>query len=171
MKKFVFGLLFLGLTSLGYAQELDNEAKEVVLEGVTVTPVNIDYLKKVQGNATPEIVKALENKAARFNIKESPMFDNGIGPYKVYFSNSKGRIVATYNNEGKILSSKEKFGDVVIPVPVRNTVYQAFPDWKINSNTYMVYYNGERGTKKTYHFQIGKDGLKEKLKLVFEGRK
>lgn len=174
MKAIVFGMLFLGLTSLGYAQELNKEAnedetQEVVLEGVTVTALNMDYLEKVHDKATPEVVKELEHKAARFKIKGTPIYFSEVGPYEVHFSNSKGNIIATYNRKGKILVSSEKFKDVVLPLEVRNSVYREYPDWKINSNVYLVSYHHNKGVKKIYQFQIGKDNDKRNLRTDVAG--
>ena len=174
MKAIVFGMLFLGLTSLGYAQELNNEAKEeetqeVVLEGVTVTALNMDYLEKVHDEVTPEVVKELEHKAARFKIKGTPIYFSDVGPYEVHFSNSKGNIIATYNRKGKIMVSSEKFKDVASPVVVRNSVYNEYPDWEIKSSVYLVSYHYNKGVKKLYQFQIGKDNYKKNLKIDMDG--
>lgn len=171
MKKFVFGLMFLGVASLVCSQEIKRESQEIVLEGVTVSSPNFSYLASVQDKNTPQVVVGLERKAASFNLKESPIYNKMDKAYEVFFSNNKGRIVATYDNKGKILSSFEKFGDVVLPVTVRNTVYESYPDWKINSNTYLVSYYRDKSVKKTYHFQIVKDNLKKNLKLTMKARK
>jgi hypothetical protein len=168
MKKAVIGLLFLGLASLAFSQEPEGKAQEVELEGVTVTSPNFNYLNSVQDKNTPEIVKVLERKAASFDLKESPIYNRIDEAYEVFFSNSKGKIVATYDNDGQILSSFEKFGDVVLPVPVRNTIFADYPDWKVNSNAYAVSYYRHKGVKKTYHFQISKNDKKKNLKLTLK---
>lgn len=171
MKKALFGLLFLGLASLAFSQEPKSEAQEVALEGVTVTSPNFTYLTSVQDNNTPANVKVLERKAASYDLKESPIYNKVAEAYEVFFSNSKGRILATYDNDGKILSAFEKFGDVVLPVPVRNTIFEEYPDWKVNSNAYAVTYYRDKGVKKTYHFQISKNAKKRNLKLTLKGWK
>lgn len=164
MKKVVFGIFFLGFASLTYSQE-------VVLEGVTVTSPNFSYLSSVQDENTPANVAVLERKVASFNLQESPVFNKIDKAYEVFFSNSKGRIVATYDDEGKILSSFEKFEDVVLPTSIRNTIYQSYPDWKMNSNTYVVSYYHDKSVKKTYHFQILKNDTKKNLKLTLKASK
>jgi hypothetical protein len=168
MRKWVFGFLFMGLASLLSSQEPRAEVRPLVLEGVTVTSPNFDYLAMVQDKSTPETVKALERKAASFDLKESPVYNEIDKAYEVFFSNSKGRIVATYDNQGKILSSVEKFGNVIIPAPVRNTIYLAYPEWAISENTYMLTYFHNKGFKKTYHFQISKGDETKNLKLTWK---
>ena len=169
MRAILFGMLFIGLTSLSFAQELNDEAQEVVLEGVTVTALNMNYLNEVHDAATPEIVKGLETRAAGFDIKKSPNYNDDFGPYKVYFSNSKGRIIATYNRNGEILASSEKFKDVILPIEVRNAVYSRYPDWTVESNVYLVSYYHRKGVNKMYQFNIGKDGMNKNLKIGVDG--
>ena len=170
MRKAVFGLLFLGLASLAYAQDRPQEdVREVVLEGVTLTSPNYDYLAEVQDPEASQTVKKLERKAANFDIKESPVYNKIDKAYEVFFSNSKGKIVATYDEDGKILSAFEKFGDIIVPESIRNTVVQAYPDWKMNSNKYLVTYYHDKGAKKVYHFQIEKDNMKKNLKMTWVG--
>ena len=171
MRKWIFGLLFIGLASLVYAQETETEMNEVELEGVTVVSPNASYLAMVQDKGTPETVKRLERKAASFNLKESPVYNKIDKAYEVFFSNSKGRIVATYDDEGKILASVEKFADVVVPGPIRNTVYATYPDWTMHKNTYLVTYFHNKGVKKTYHFQIAKGEETKNLKLTWKAKR
>ncbi len=168
MRKWIFGFLFLGLASLTYSQQPQTEVNEVVLEGVTVTSPNLDYLAMVQDKNTPETVKRLERKAASFDLLESPVYNKIDKAYEVFFSNSKGRIVATYDDGGKILSSVEKFANVVVPGPIRNTVYQAYPEWTMSENTYRVTYFQNKGVKKTYHFQITKGDETKNLKVIWK---
>ena len=168
MRKVLFGFVFLGLASLAFAQEPETEVRRVELEGVIVTSPNFAYLSDVQDETTPETVKRLERKAASYDIKKSPIYNKIDKAYEVFFSNSKGKIVATYDDEGKILTSFEKFKDVVVPVSIRNTVYEAYPDWKMNKNTYLVTYYHNSSVKKTYHFQIENGSEKKNLKLTWK---
>ncbi len=168
MRKWVLGFLFLGLASLIYSQQPKKEVREVVLEGVTVTSPNYDYLAMVQDRNTPKTVIGLERKAASFDLKESPVYNKIDKAYEVFFSNSKGRIVATYDDKGKILTSVEKFGNVVAPGPIRNTIYQAYPEWTMSENTYRVTYFHNKRVKKTYHFQISKGDETKNLKVTWK---
>lgn len=171
MKTLLIGLLFLGSTSLTYSQT-NGEIKAEKLEDVVITPLNVSYLKNVKDKTTPEVAKQLENTAARYDITESPVFDRDFEAYEVIFSEnseSKGRIVATYDNKGKIISSFERFSDVALPPAVRNSVYKAYPGWTILNDTYLVSYYENRSVKKTYKLKIEKDKTKKTLRLDTEG--
>lgn len=170
MRNIVFGLFLLGLASLTYAQDRPtDEVREVVLEGVTLTSPNYAYLAQVQDPEASLTVKKLEREAASFDIKESPVYNKIDKIYEVFFENTKGKIVATYDENGKILTAFEKFGDIKVPDPIRNTVFQAYPDWKMNTNKYLVTYYHNKGAKKVYHFQLEKGDMKKNLKMTWEG--
>lgn len=172
MKTVIFGLLFLGFASLSFSQS-NQEIEEVKLADVVISPLNLSYLNAVHDKNTPESVKYLENKVARFDITESPVFDNQFEAYEVIFkeaSSKGGKIIATYNSEGKILKSFEKFNDVTLPPSVRNAVYKEYPGWTIHSDTYLVSYYMNSNIKKVYKLKIKKNDEKKTLKIDVDGR-
>jgi hypothetical protein len=170
MKKLLIGIFVLGLTNLAYSQSSNGEVAEVKLSNVVVTPLNIDYLKKVHDKTAPAPVIALESKVARYDIRTSPVFDGNFEAYEVVFSKSKGSIIATYDSNGKIVSTYERYKDLTLPPPIRNSIYKEHPGWAIQSDAYLVSYYDNRGVKKLYKAQIRKDNLTKNLKIDVEGK-
>jgi len=170
MKKFFIGTLFIGLASLGFSQSGNSEMKEVKLSDVTITALNDDYLDKVgESESLSPWVFTLEREASRFNVKESPNFYPG-GTNKFGFIKRKGKIIATYNDDGKIVSTKEFYGDIMLPNAVREALYLAYPEWNMKKNTYLVSYDHRRGAKKVYKIQIQNDEKRTKtVKFDDEG--
>lgn len=167
MKNQLIGLFLLGFANLSHAQ-----FNEVKLADVIISPLNISYLDAVKDNDTPEITRQLELQAAQFDITESPVFDEQYDAYEVVFreNNSKRTtIVATYDNNGQILNSYEKFNDVSVPPAVRNAVYNEFPNWKIYSDTYLVTYYSDKKAKRVFKLKIKKDNKRKTLKLDVSG--
>lgn len=170
MKKWMFGLLFLGLASLTFAQDRPkDDVRTVELEGVVLSSPNYDYLAEVREPGVSPTIGKLEREVANFDLKESPMYNKIDKAYEVFFENNKGKIVAVYDENGKIISAFENFGDVMVPTAVREAVYQAYPDWKMNGNKYVVTYYYDKGARKTYHFQLEKNNKKKNLKMTWEG--
>ena len=169
MKNYAIGLLVLGFASLGYSQDPDNEMDEVQLSDVVVTPINLSYIAKVQDKSTPEPVIKLENKAARYNVKNSPVFDEDFDAYEVIFSQTNGSIMATYDGNGKITSTKEKYKDLTLPFKVRNAIYKKYPGWTIHSDVYVVSYKHDGKLKQIYEARITKDNMKKRVKCDTEG--
>lgn len=169
MKKFLIGSIFLGLASLGHAQSSDCNKNETKLSSVEVSPTNQVYLNEVSDEAISSIVYTLERKASRYNITEHPSYNANYNyEYCIGFGAGKSKIVATYDQNGKIVSAKESFKDIVTPVVVRNSAYEKYPDWIVQSTAYTVYYNGKKA-KKTYMVRMEKDGVKKKLNFDLEG--
>ncbi|CAM1352229.1 hypothetical protein [Tenacibaculum insulae] len=173
MKKLAFGFLFLGLTTLMYSQG-KSEVQNIVLETVTIKPLNISYLRKVQDKDTPSLVKNLEGEAARYDITESPMFEKEFEAYEVVFKTKKkngtsGIITATYDSKGKIIKSIEKYKNILLPKTVRNVILRKYPGWTIYKDVYLVSYKTDKTAKRIFRVQIRKEGKRKNLKLDYEG--
>ena len=168
MKKLFLGMLFLGLANLAYAQNSDGASEEIKLSDVEVTPINLPYLDKVQEGVRSEWVITLEKKASRYNVKTSPYFGGPLALSKVKFAHRNGSIFATYNPEGKLLHTHERYENIALPNAIRNRVSSEFPEWSMSKNIYSVNYNHKKGAKKLYKIQVEKDGIKKSLKLDSE---
>ena len=169
MKNLLFGTIFLGLASLGYAQSSDCNKSER-LSSVEVSQTDQVYLDEVSDETfSNNVVYTLEQKASRYDIKEHPSFNvKGYGKYDVQFDMGKSKIVATYDQNGKIISAKENFKDLLVPVSVRESVDNKYPNWTLKSTAYTVNYNGQEA-KKRYMVQVEKDGVKKRLNFDHKG--
>ena len=178
MKTLVIGLLFLGLTFTGHAQK-KNKTKDVKtnviqLDNVTITPLNLSYLKNVQDKNTPELARILENKAARYNVTEAPLFDGRFEAYEVIFNNvsgenAKGKIIATYDSNGKVIKSIEKYTDIALPMPILQSIKKQYPNWVIKKDIYLVTYYQNKEAKKTFKIQIKNGNNKKNLRYDSQG--
>lgn len=176
MKNLLIGLFVLGLTNLMHSQsfEASNEAtNEIQLEAVTLSPLNISYLTAVKDEHTPARAVILENKVARYDITEHPIYSKKFEAYEVVFEETngrKGRIIATYDMDGKVLTSFERFRDVSLPPAVRNAVKKAYPDWVIQNDMYLVsYFTGDK-VDKLYKIQIKNKNQKKNLRIDTNGQ-
>lgn len=162
MKTFIAGLLFLGFASLCFAQ--DEESSNISLEGVTLTSANADYIFRMQDPTTPEPVKALEAEAASYDVSSSPVFDELHEAYKVFFKNSQGRIVATFDHDGRILKAFEKFRNLQLPYEVSRSVAETFPGWSIDRDVYLASYFRDKDVEKIYLIEISFGDKKKRIK-------
>jgi len=133
---------------------------------VKTTLANENYFKDMNAKNTPLIVKQLKQEVIKFNIQNSIVFDNSEdATYRVVFKNNRSKLVVKYNNHGEILSSIEKYKNIVIPVELRIAISKKYPDWAYQKNTFYITYNYGIGFKKSYKIQIGKGNLKKTLSL------
>ncbi len=148
MKKIIIGIFLIGLTSQLFAQEIK-------LPEVIITAVNYKYLNAVDTEDTDISVKALEEKAALYNIKLTDMYDDEYDTYTVSFYIPSGSIVAAYDKDGKILRTIEKFKNAKLPDNVRKAVLKRFPNWTFAKDVYHVSYDSEENeVKKMYKIKL-----------------
>ncbi len=163
MKKLLTGLVILGLTNLAYPQN-SNDGSTFLLEGVTVSP-NMLYLSSVSSGTHSKRVWDLENFAARYDITKSPLFDNSDRNYTISFKQSKGLILATYDKNGNIIKTSERFKDIVVPIGVRNYIGKEYPGWVHQGNSYLVSYSGNKNVKKVYKVEIVKQNMQKRIRI------
>ncbi|MBD0850411.1 nicotinate-nucleotide adenylyltransferase [Maribacter arenosus] len=150
MKKFIIGLLALGLTSPLLAQV----PKVEELSEVVVTAVNYKYLNAIDSKEVAIPVQMLERKVAAFNLEDAEFYQDDNEFYYVSFYIPEGKIVAAYNPEGEVLRTIERFEDVKLPTAVRNAVAERFPNWTIVNDVYRVTYNQNKGANKSYKIKL-----------------
>ncbi|MCG2460504.1 hypothetical protein K8352_07075 [Flavobacteriaceae bacterium F89] len=172
MKSLVIGTMLLGFAALGYSQNSDDCSKnEIALSEVEVSPMDQAYFDEVAEGVVSTKVYALERKASRYNVKKHPYFDdNDNKVYHVRFNKKKAKILATYDNDGKIVYAHETYEDLTLPPVVRNSVFKEHPDWKLNQTSYVVFYNGVDASK-TYRVKLSKEKMKKNLKFDAYGNR
>ncbi len=164
MRAFILGLIFLGLTSLCFAQE---EGK--LLSEVEVYVTNYDYLKSVKSNSIHPAISLLERKVAKFDVKSLNLEEDRYRTYTVLFFIPKGKISALYDNDSNIIKTIEKFSDVNLPIHVVKSVLKTYPDWNIESDMFLVNYHCKKGIKKNYKITLQKNGKSIKIKSDEKG--
>ena len=164
MKKIVLGLLIFGLTIQGFSQV------DVVLSEIDINAANYKYLNSVGDTETALIVTRLEKDAAQFDLKNSKYFEDENDEYIIYFKAPVGKILATYDNDGEIIRTQERFVDIQLPLPISNTIVDNYPGWKITGDIYLVkYMRDEDDTFKMYKLVIEKDGKTKRVKTDAHG--
>ena len=105
--KYILTALLLCFTCFGHTQNLAYHFTEEDLQGAWASDNNYDYLDKVIDNTTPDPVMVLENEAARYDMEEiDPRYKRV--ERRITFSHTRGRVIAVYDHQGKILKSYEK---------------------------------------------------------------
>ena len=150
MKKFIIGLIAIGLTSQVFAQI----PKVEQLSEVVVTAVNYKYLNATDSKEVALPVQMLQRKAAAYNIQEAEFYSDDFDYYTVSFIIPQGKIVAAYNGKGEIMRTIERFEDVKLPSAVRNAVAERFPNWTIVNDVYKITYTQDKGANMSYKLKL-----------------
>ena len=157
MKKLILGLLIFGLTSQVYAQI------EEKLDPVELT-FNYKYLNAVDSKEVPVPVKLLQEKVAEFNLKDAEFYIDEFSLYQVRFYIPEGMILASYDKDGKVIRTAEKFKNVKLPAMVASAVAAKYPGWTVYKDVYKVdYYDGDSTRRWFVNLEKGKKKLRVKL--------
>ncbi len=147
-------ILAVCLTFASYAQKDNNQATSIALEDVLITS-NANYLQAVQDESTPATVKKLQREVATYSLRENSEFDQSVKtPFEMVFKNAHGQIDAFYDVSGKVISSFEKFRNILLPETIRDQVFHDNLDWEMISNQYSSSYSDENKIKRTYKIKL-----------------
>ena len=172
MKNLIIGLVILGLTTIGFAQDRSNEF-EVALEEVEVLGVNNNYLNAIGYKYAAVPVKLLAQKAASFDLEYSNCLkaDYEKQEYYVQFKIPQGEILAVYDKDGEIIRTSEKFKDISLPLAVTNAIVNKYPGWKISNDIYSVTYIKDAELNKIYKLFIEKSNIGKRVIMIDENGK
>ena len=163
MKKLMFGLLVFGLaTQFMFSQVFD-------LPEVNVA-VNYKYLDAISSAEVPALVKQLEEEVAYFNFKESDFYNEKDDTFSVAFYIPEGKILAIYNKDGEIVSTRERFINIKLPRQIMRSIIKNYSDWTVVGDTYKVNYNGKNGNiNKQYKVKLKNEKDTKVVKLTENG--
>ena len=165
MKRFLIGLITIGLASQAFAQEIKTEE----LSEVVVSPVNYKYLNETDNMEAAIPVQMLQRKVASYNVEESDFYQDDWGLYTVSFFIPDGKIVAVYDEDGKVVRTIEHFEDIALPPAVRTAIVERFPNWELAEDSYRVTYSDQKAPRKTYKVKIKNGEKTMRVKLTDTG--
>ncbi|MCQ6959159.1 hypothetical protein [Mucilaginibacter aquariorum] len=117
---------------------------------IVATSYKYKYLNAVDNKELPQPVRMLERLAATYDVRKADFYEDAYDTYFVSFYIPDGSILASYDKDGKLLRTAEKFKNTKLPAAVREAVEKRFPQWAISKDTYLINYYSEGGAKKKY---------------------
>ena len=165
MKKLIISLFLVGFITQQYAQNLQVEQ----LNEVFIVATNYKYLDKTSAKDVPVPVKELQRRAATYNVKSLDIYQDDYDYYEVSFVLPEGKILASYDKDGKILRTAEKYKELDLPTPVLESIAKRFPNWSITKNIYRVFYHETDGVKMKYKLTLEYGDQRMKIKVDDEG--
>jgi hypothetical protein len=159
----MIGLLFMVFSIPSFAQD--------TLPGVTVISYNYKYLKSINDTNAAQSVKMLQKHSANYDVKSSEFYEEEYDEYIISFNIPKGEILATYDKEGKIIRTAERFKNVSLPPDVRKSVNARFPNWAIAKDFYLVSYyaDSKNPSKKMYKLLLENGSKRLRVKTNEKG--
>ena len=140
-----------------------------VLPEVKVTATSYKYLRSVDNKELPQPVRLLEHKAATYDVKNSEFYDDEYDTYSIEFYLPSGYILATYDQNGKLIRTAERFRNVALPSAVKSAVGERFPNWSIPKDVYVVNYTDGADTRKIYKLELRNGDKRIRVKAKEDG--
>lgn len=85
---------------------------------------------------------------------------------QVSFINSKGLLKATFDKEGNLVRTYQKFKNIPLPRDIREQVYNDYKGWSMTKNKYVASGKGDMIQKEKYRIRL-KNGSKNKsIKII-----
>ncbi|QRM90807.1 hypothetical protein FG167_16680 [Lacinutrix sp. WUR7] len=167
MKKFILGLILIGLTMQSYGQGVLFQAKikKDKVPGVIIEAIDTDFgdFEMTEFYAIP--IEFIEEEVY---VNRNMDAEEDYETYQVILKGKNSKIVTTYNKEGELLSTVEHFKNTAPNLEVRNAMAKAFPGWLITKDHYkLTHYSGKQ-KKERFKFIITKG--KEKKVVFMDGK-
>lgn len=149
MKSFIFGLLFLSLTTLSWAQE----KKSSVEERVDHLPEEViesagDYFSLYLPNKNQVItVRKVEDTFIQYRLG---IDFEGYKNYMVFFKTKDDWLRANFNETGKLIITMERYGRTMMRREVIKTLNKKYPGWRVVNNHYLYLQEEGEVIKKEY---------------------
>ena len=146
MKQFKLSLM---MSAIIFCFHLSAIAQQNLPE-IVVRAVRYKYLSAVDHKDLAQPVKILERRAAAYDIKSTDYYEEDYDTYFVSFYLPEGTILASYDKNGKLLSTAEKYNDISLPIAVRTAILDRFTNWTVTKDVYRVDYHEARNVNKVY---------------------
>ncbi len=169
MKNWIIGIVILGFASPAFSQLAYNEIKGSSASKSEAAAVNLAYFHRVKDGTYASVVQGLQRRVADYDVTSTPEFMEDPDNCEVTFAHPQGYIHVSYDNDGRIRKSEERYKDVLTTKAVRNAIARDYPGWTMTQNAYKISY--ERGTpaSKAYTIKLEKGNNSVTLTMDTEG--
>lgn len=162
MKKLLITLFVFGFSFQSFAQITE-------LPEIELVAVNYKYLDAAGDEDAALPVKQLQQQVAEYDVKKSDFYTDEYDFYTVNFFIPEGKILASYDRDGNLLRTAEKFKDVALPRAVRDAIGERFPNWNMAGDIYVVNYHEGDNVKKRYKVLLKNGDKRMRVKTDEKG--
>ncbi len=171
MRTLIVLLLLVGFISTSQAQQITEleEANVSYAPNAVKISSNLDsYTFTVKENFAGEFIKnpiAFMKENFDINAFIANIDNDAYDEYLVTFKSSKGYLEASYDDDGTILKTSQRFKDIVLPLDVRRALYKNHKGWTMVQNKYMASGKGERIDREVYKIKLENGNKKQNVKI------
>lgn len=170
MKKTILGLFLIGFMFQSYAQDQDKVLYKAKLSKEEMPVAIVENVSQDFPDLVVEEFDAVplefidDNVIVDRSVKSNSDYDT----YQVVLKGNNQSLVATYNKEGKLISTVEHGKNVELPISVEDAVVKDFPGWVITEDHYKMIHYKDRTKIDRYKLNIKKG--KDMKKVYFDAK-
>lgn len=171
MKKIFIVLLVLGIGGSIYAQETflftaklkKNEVPKVILKAVDRDFINL---------TTVEFLSVPENFVAPLSLDIDKDENSEYDSYMITFAGKTEKIMATYNKDGKLISTVDRYKTRSAPFQIYSTLGDLYPEWIIKDGykKMSIYDTNGKVKKQIYKLALENGNRTRKVYLNKDGK-
>lgn len=163
MKNLFLFLLICVLTTPIFAQIIE-------LETVVISPIKYKYIYEVVDDDIDQSIKDLQMKLGEFDVTKEEYYSDEYDSYNVSFYIPKGYAVATYDKDGNLLRTIERYKNVKLPRAVNKALTKQYPNWIVDKDIYKVSYSEPKWeSRKTYKLKLSNGDKIIRVKMDGDG--
>ena len=163
MKKLFLVILVCVLTTPIFAQIIE-------LDTVVISPIKYKYIYEVVDDDIDQSVKDLQMKLGAFDVTKEEYYSDEYDSYYVSFYIPKGYAVATYDKDGNLLRTIERYKNVKLPRGVSKALTERYPNWIVDKDIYKVSYSEPKWeSRKTYKLKLSNGEKNIRVKTDEDG--
>ena len=129
--------------------------------------LNSNYLNMSLLGESSNVIKKWKHQLANYNIKDNKIYDDSEeATYQISFKNKQIDIIAKYNNNSELLTTKETYRNIKLPIELMVKISKAYPNYAFIKNSYHYEYNSITDTNLQYYkvkIGNGKDKITFKI--------
>lgn len=171
MKKFITFLFVMGCIAMSYSQKVIQLEEAEISYNPTAKILFQDYANGIF-IVQERYAKQFQANAVKFLVDNFDIYgfmraneDQNFDDVYVTLKSDSGFLKATYDKNGEIVKTFQKFKDIALPPEIREMVYSAHKDWTMTANTYTAKGKSTSLDKELYTVTVENGKNKEKLRL------
>ena len=126
----------------------------------------LSYLQEIEVAALPKALYAFQKDLCSYDLTKNPIYDNTeAATYHVSFKKKQMKAHVTYDRNGVIMGSMERYRNVNLPESLKRKVLRENPGFALQANEVIFKYGNSSGVEITYIVTIfhGRDRKRMKF--------
>ncbi len=135
-------------------------------EHTIINVKNYHYLEMAKFQSSSVVIRQMQKEAAYYDVKKASVYDNSEkATYLIVFKNKGNKLVARYDQKGRIISTSEHYKNIALPTNLKVAFAKKHPGWVFGQNSCHFSYDHSKGTQQTIKPELKQGKSRKTLKI------